>query len=86
MQTIPLDVSKPFVPLDVFSIMWMDVPTSVVLIGARSRSLVIRLIAFRAKAVVFFLDDASDKILASSTDYRLWGEYKGFLVLLLQTG
>ena len=31
-QTIPWDVSKPFVPLDVFSIMWMDVPTSVVLI------------------------------------------------------
>lgn len=80
MEAIPRDVPKPLVGFNILSVMRIDIVTCV--ITARRRRLILDLISFGAKAIIFLLDDTSDQVLASSAHCWLGRETESFLVVL----
>jgi hypothetical protein len=83
MQVVPLDVSKPFMSLYIFSIVWINVAAGTVLNLMRARRLTVSLVPSRAETMIFLLDNASYKILTSFANQWLVREREGGLVVLL---
>ena len=59
MQTVPLDVSEPFVSLDVFGIIGIDVASSIVLVSASGR-FDLQFVPSGAKTMLFLLEHTSN--------------------------
>lgn len=83
MQSFPLNILEPFMGLDVFCVVWKDVPAGIVLILVTGRNLmVIGSISLATETAVFFLDNATNQVLASPTNYWFVGERKHRFVIL----
>jgi hypothetical protein len=82
MQPVPLYVSKPLMSLDIFGIIRIYIAACMVLVLVRGRGLAIRSVSSGTETMVFFLNDASYKVLASLTDnWLLWNAEGGFVIL-----
>lgn len=79
MKTIPRNVFEPFMCLDVFSVIGIDITTRIILVT--TNRMIFGFVAFGAKPILFILDDTSDKILASLADQWFMRERKGLFVL-----
>ncbi len=68
MQAVPLNVSKPLMSLDIFGIVWINIAASMILGLMLPRRLIVRFVPSGTQALILFLNDASNKILAPLTD------------------
>ena len=82
-QTVPLNVAKPFMSFDIFGIIWKYVAASIVLMLTGRWSLILQFVPSGAEPAVFLLDDAPDKVLAPLTDDRFVRETECGLMSLL---
>ena len=78
-KTIPRNVFEPFMGLDVFSIIGIDIPTRTILVT--TNGMIFGFVAFGAEPIFLILDYASNEILASLANQGFVREHKGLLVL-----
>jgi hypothetical protein len=85
-QTVPVDIFEPLMGLDIFRIVWKNIPTGMVFVlTVGGGGLVLEFVALATETVVLFLDDATNEILTSLAHQRFVRKRERRLVVLFQS-
>lgn len=82
MQSIPRNVSKPFVRFYLFCVVWIDMSSSI--INKRRGGLLSKSVLFRAETLIFLLYNKPHQILTSATDRRFRRKLKRLSMFLFR--